>query len=74
MVLGNIPNAETYRRGRGTGVVRAHRHAVLDGTVLVYIVWDPPLSFRGTLSDRSEGTLTEPGDNTSSISVLETWQ
>ena len=45
----------------GTWVVRAHRHAVLDGTVLVYEVWDPPLSFRGTRSDRSEGTLMEPG-------------
>ena len=58
----------------GTGVVRAHRRAVLDGTALVYIVWDPPLSFRGTRRDRSEGTLMEPGGNTGSISVLATWQ
>ena len=58
----------------GTWVVRAHGHAVLDGTVLVYEVWDPPLSFRGTRSDRSEGTLMEPGGYTSSISVLATWQ
>ena len=58
----------------GTWVVKAHGYAVLDGTVLVYEVWDPPLSFLRTRSDRSEGTLMEPGGYTSSISLLATWQ
>ena len=48
----------TYRRdvqagAWGRGKIRSYGYAVLDGTVHIYEVWDPPHSFCGTRNDRS---------------------
>ena len=50
-MLGNVPTAETYRRGRGDVGRLDRRFAALDETH-IYEVRDPLHAFRGTRSDR----------------------